>query len=130
MKRILQDYLTLPVYLVSEHELKNGNLSVRIHVDPFQEPIEGRIPSIDAPYAAVMQTRDYPAVDFYIEISRNLLNDLERSYPTPNNARDEHGFFDTDVYERKAQEYRKLHNEYLNGLARTIVGLWQREVGK
>lgn len=115
-KRILSDYLNIPVYHVADYEASNGNIVVTIHVDPFTERGTGG------------RVTEWPSADFNIEISRLLVNGLEKAYPTPYNSTDERGFYSQEVYERKAQEYRDMHRDMLMGLARMIVGLWQKQV--
>lgn len=131
MQRILEDYLQIPVYLLSSTAKPESlNVNIVIRIEHHREPVQEYINANDASPVGGFTFKEYPRVDLQLEISGLVLRDLERVYPTPDNSLDEHGYFSLDVYEQKTKEYDKQHSALRRNLAGTIYGMWQREVNR
>lgn len=132
MKRVLQEYLTIPVYRVNEKVGENENQVVTFRVESFREQrlADQRIPEIwdeTSPTVEIISTV-YPEVQFQIEVSGSLLSHLEVL------ARRTEWVLVHDEASRMEQIKRKetfeqAYKEYMSVLARMVLAKWKEAVG-
>ncbi len=126
MQRILQDYLTLPVYLVKQWagDTPYSNVTLFIHVDAVQQLMDGNIADIDNP-APVAKLITYPPVDFQIVVSGVLLHHLLNIEPRLGVS---DGFLDEADYQKQIETWRKERDNLMDGLAGTVIHMWKKAV--